>query len=132
MAPLAPEAPVSGSAAEVPKAQEPPASQAMVTMLPPPPPAAPLAPGPSASPDVLERALSEMTRLREDLQGADPHLVAGRLELVSGWLHSDVSVRAALSQAAATSEKERQAAAHEAALKDVEAARVAAGSWRPS
>nr|XP_020162043.1 predicted GPI-anchored protein 58 [Aegilops tauschii subsp. strangulata] len=97
VAPLAPAAMVSGLAAEVPKAHEPPASQAMVTMPPPPPPAAPLAPGPSASPDVLERALSEMTRLREDLQGTDPHLVAGRLELVSGWLHSDVSVRAALS-----------------------------------
>ena len=91
------------------------------------PPPAPLVPDPSASPDVLERALSEMTRLREDLQGADPHLVAGRLELVSGWLHSDVSVRAALSHAAATSEGEKQAAtqtivAREAALKDVEAA----------
>nr|XP_020185402.1 MICOS complex subunit MIC60-like [Aegilops tauschii subsp. strangulata] len=74
VAPLAREAPVSGSAAGVPKAQEPPVSQAMVTMLPPPPAAAPLVPDPSASPDVLERALSEMTRLREDLQGADPHL----------------------------------------------------------
>nr|XP_020165987.1 uncharacterized protein LOC109751511 [Aegilops tauschii subsp. strangulata] len=96
-------------------------------MTPSPPPAAPLLPGPSISPDVLERALLEMTRLREDLQGADPHLVAGRMELVSGWLHSDVSVRAAPSQAAATSEKERQAAAqavaaHKAALKDAETA----------
>nr|XP_040254156.1 uncharacterized protein LOC120972727 [Aegilops tauschii subsp. strangulata] len=69
-----------------------------------------------------------MTRLREDLQGADPHLVAGRLELVSGWLHSDVSVRAALCQATATSEKDKQAvvqaaAAREVALKEGEAAR---------
>ena len=98
---------MSGSAAEVSKAQEPPVSQAMVTIPYPPPPAAPLIPGPSASPDVLERALSEMTRLREDLQGADPHLVAGRLEQVSGWLLSDMSIWAALSQATATSEKEK-------------------------
>nr|XP_020178316.1 predicted GPI-anchored protein 58 [Aegilops tauschii subsp. strangulata] len=92
VAPLAPEAPVSGSAAEVSKAQEPPVSQAVVTIPSPPPPAASLIPGPSASPDVLERALLEMAQLREDLQGADSHLVAGRLELVPGWLHSDVSV----------------------------------------
>nr|XP_020156657.1 vegetative cell wall protein gp1-like [Aegilops tauschii subsp. strangulata] len=84
VAPLAPEAPASGSAAEVSRAQEPPVSQAMVMIPYPPPPAAPLLPSPSASSDVLERALSEMTRLREDLQGADPLLVAGRLELVSG------------------------------------------------
>ena len=68
-----------------------------------------------------------MTRLREDLQGANPHLVARRLELVSGWLHSDVSVWVALSQAATSSEGEKRdaaqaAVAHEAALKDVEAA----------
>ena len=68
-----------------------------------------------------------MTRLREDLQGADPLLVTGRLELVSGWLHSDMSIRAALSQATATSEKDKlaaaqAAAAREVALKDVEAA----------
>ena len=87
MALLAPEALVSGPAAGVTKAQEPPVSQALV-MTPSPPPAAPLLPGPSISPDVLERALLEMTRLREDLQGADPYLVAGRLELVFGWLHS--------------------------------------------
>ena len=128
VASLAPEAPTSGSFAEASKDQEVPASQAMVTIPSPPPPAAPLIPGPSASPDVSERALLEMTRLREDLQGADPLLVAGCLELVSGWLHSDVSVRAALSQAVATSEKEKQAtaqaaAAREAALKDVEAAK---------
>nr|XP_020146409.1 actin cytoskeleton-regulatory complex protein pan1-like [Aegilops tauschii subsp. strangulata] len=115
VAPLAPEALMSGTTIEVPKAQE------------PPPPAAPLIPGPSASPDVLEHAPLEMAQLREDLQGADSHLVAGHLELVSGWLHSDVSVRATLSQAAVTSEKEKQAAARattarESALKDAEAA----------
>ena len=99
----------------------------MVTTSLLPPPAVPLIPGPSASPDVLEHALLEMAQLREDLQGADRRLVAGRLELVSGWLHSDVSVRATPSQAAETSEKEKQAAARataarEAALKDTEAA----------
>ena len=111
MAPLAPKAPVSGSAAGVPKAWEPPVSQAMVTMLPLLPPAAPQIPNPSASPDVLERSLSKMTRLREDLQGTDRRLVAGRLELVSGWLHSDASVWVALSQAAADSVKDREAIA---------------------
>nr|XP_045090175.1 actin cytoskeleton-regulatory complex protein PAN1-like [Aegilops tauschii subsp. strangulata] len=113
VAPLAPEAPVSGSAAEISKAQETPVSQAMVTVPSHPPPAAPLIPGPSASPVVLERALLEITRLREDLQGADPLLVAGGLELVFGWLHSDVSEKQAAAQAAA---------ACVAALKDVEAA----------
>ena len=95
-APLTREVPESGSGAEVQEAQELPASQAMVTTTPLPPPSAVLpAPGSSASPDVLERALSEMARLREDLQSVEPLLAARRLELVSGWLHSDVSVRAA-------------------------------------
>ena len=66
-------------------------------MLPLPSSAALLTPDPSASPDILERALSALTLLREDLQGTDRRLVAGRLELISGWLHSDVSVWAALS-----------------------------------
>ena len=56
---LAPEALVSRPAAGVTKAQEPPVSQALVTTS-SPPPAAPLLPGPSVSPDVLERALLEM------------------------------------------------------------------------
>ena len=107
-APLTREVPESGSGAEVQEAQELPASQAMVPTTPLPPPFAMLlTPSSSASPDVLERALSEMARLREDLQGAEPLLAAGRLEMVSGWLHSDVYVRAALSQAAATSEGEK-------------------------
>ena len=66
MALLAPEVLLLDAAAEVPKAQEPPVSQAMAT-LPPPPSAAPLVPGPSASAGVLEHALSEMAQLREDL-----------------------------------------------------------------
>ena len=69
-----------------------------------------------------------IAKLWEDLLGADPHLAAGRLELASGWLHSNSAVRASLSQAAAASDKEKQAAARaatdcEAALKDAEAAR---------
>ena len=96
-------------------------------MLPPSSPAALLTPDPSASPDILERALSALTLLQEDLQGADRRLVAGRLELISGWLHSDVSVQAALSRVAADSERDTQAiaqaaAAREVALKDAGAA----------
>ena len=69
-----------------------------------------------------------MTRLQADLLSTDPRLVAGRLELASGWRHSDLAVRAALGQATAASEKEKQGAANasadrEAALKDTKAAR---------
>ena len=69
-----------------------------------------------------------MTQLQANLLSADPCLVAGRLELASGWLHSDLVVRAALGQAAAASEKEKQSAANaaadrEMALKDAKAAR---------
>ena len=83
MAPLAPEVPVPGSADEVPKAQEPLISQALVTTS-PPSPVVPLALGSSTSLDVLECAISEMARLLDDLQGTYSCLVAGRLELVSG------------------------------------------------
>ena len=83
----------------------------MVTMLPPPSPAVLLTPDPSSSADVLERALSALTLLREDLQGTDRRLVVGRLELISGWRHSDVSIQAALSQAVASSEEDKQVVA---------------------
>ena len=48
--------------------------------------------------------------------------------MASGWLHSDLAVRAALGQAVAASEREKQgavdgAADHEAALKESKAAR---------
>nr|XP_040258425.1 uncharacterized protein LOC109766257 [Aegilops tauschii subsp. strangulata] len=127
VAPLAPKVLAPGSADEVPKAQEPLISQALVTTL-PPPPAARLAPGSSASSAVLERVLSEMAQLWEDLLGTDPRLVVGRMELASGWLHSDSAVQASLSQAAAASEKVKQAATkatadREAALKHADAAR---------
>ena len=127
MALLAPEVPAPGSADEVPRAPENSIFQALVTTS-LPPPAAPLAPNSSAPSVVLERVFSGMAKRREDLLGADPHLVAGRLELASGWLHSDSAVRALLSQATAASEKEKHAAARaaanrKAALKDGEAAR---------
>ena len=48
-----------------------------------------------------------MTQLQVDLLSTDPRLVAGRLELPSGWLHFDLAVRAALGQATAASEKEK-------------------------
>ena len=48
-------------------------------------------------------------RLRKDLLGADPRLVAGHLELASGWVRSDASVRAALAQAARACDEENQA-----------------------
>ena len=110
MAPLAPEVPASGAADEVPAAPELVISQGLVTASSPPTAAPPL-PGPSAPTAVLEHALPEMTQLQADLLGADPRLVAGRLELASGWLHFDLAVRAALGQAAAASEKEKLSAA---------------------
>ena len=69
-----------------------------------------------------------MIQLQADLLSADPRLVAGRLELASGWLHSDLAVRAALGQAVAASEREKQgvvgaATDCEVALKDAQAAR---------
>ena len=69
-----------------------------------------------------------MTQLQADLLGADPRLVTGRLELASGWLHSNLAVHAALGQATVASEKEKQSAANaaadrETALKDAKAAR---------
>ena len=81
-----------------------------------------------ASPDTLEDALLALSRLHSDLQGADRRLVAGRLELISGWLHCDESVRAALGQAMAASKEDKRAAdqaatAREVALKDAEAAK---------
>ena len=127
MAPLAPEVPASGAVDEVPAAPEPAISQALATTS-PPPTVAPSLPGSSTSAAVLERPLLEMTQLQVDLLSADPRLVAGRLELASGWLHSDLAVRVTLSLAATSSEKEKQSAAtaaadREAALKDAKAAR---------
>ena len=79
----------------------------MVT-LPPSPPTPPTAASPSP-PTVLDRAGAELDRLRQDLLSADPHLVAGRLELASGWIRFNASIRAALVQASTACDKEKQA-----------------------
>ena len=71
-------------------AQKVPTHGAVIT-LPSSPPTPPTAISPTPS-TVLDRAAAELDRLREDLQGADPRLVAGRLELASGWVRSDASV----------------------------------------
>ena len=67
-------------------------------------------------------------RLRQDLLGADPRLVAGRLELASGWIRSDASIRAALVQASMACDEEKQAilgvkVARDAALGEVASVR---------
>lgn len=126
MAPLAPEVPVLGTADEVPAAPEPTVSQALETAPLPPTDAPPLL-GSSAPAAVLERAFSEMTQLQANLLSTDPRLVARRLELASGWLHSDLAVRTVLGQAVAAFERENQgaigaAADREVALKDAQAA----------
>ena len=60
-----------------------------------------------------------MALLREDLQGTDSRMEARRLELVSSRLHSDVSIRATLSQAVVDSERDREAAAQAVAAREV-------------
>nr|XP_020192514.1 transcription initiation factor TFIID subunit 3-like [Aegilops tauschii subsp. strangulata] len=77
VAPLALEALVSGPAAGVTKAEEPPVSQALVTTS-SPPPAAPLLPGPSVSPDVLEPTLSQAAATSEKERQAVAQAVAAR------------------------------------------------------
>nr|XP_020154924.1 MAP7 domain-containing protein 1-like [Aegilops tauschii subsp. strangulata] len=131
----APEAPAPCQPVEVPNAQEPPASssaatnpQALAMMLTHPTLTMPMSIDPSASPDALEYVFSVLTRLRDDLQGPDCRLVSGRLELASGWVRSDTSVRAALRQAvSASKEGERAAglaaAARDAAQKEADAAK---------
>ena len=69
-----------------------------------------------------------LTQLCDDLQGADRRLASGRLELISGWLRFDASVRVAWSHALAASEEGKQvvglaAATRDMALKDDEAAK---------
>ena len=90
MAPLTLEVPTLDAVAEVAKARGFRSSQAVIT----PPPSPPIPPAPIfyASSAVLDRAANELSRLRKDLHSADPRLVAGRLELASGWACSDASV----------------------------------------
>ena len=123
MAPPTSEAPTLDAIAEVAKAQELPASQAVITL--PSSPPAPLVPDSSASSAALDYAAAELGRLREDLQGANPRLVAVCLELIFGWVHSDTSVRAALSQAVTVSGEGKQATSQAMAARD-EALRDAA------
>src|SRR4051812_47252680 len=108
MAQETPEVPLSGAAATAREAQQtPPRDTAVSPPLPshPVPPAAASPPLPASlertdvappSSSILERAVAELDWLRQDLLGADPRLVAGRLELASGWICSDASIRAAL------------------------------------
>ena len=124
-APLPLEVSAPDAVAEADRAQEPPVSRAVITL--PHPPPAPLVSDSSAPSAILDHAFVELDQLREDLQGANPCLAAGLLELISGWVHSDTSVRAALDQAAAASEEKKLAAtqaamARDVALKDVVAA----------
>ena len=95
VAPLTLEASALDAIAEATKAQELPVSQAVITL--PSSPPTPLVPDSSASSAALDRAAAKLGRLQEDLQGANPRLVAGRLELISGWVRSDTSILAALS-----------------------------------
>ena len=89
---------------------------AVVTLSssPPTPPTA-VSPTPST---VLDRAAAELDRLRQDLLGADPRLVAGRLELASGWIRSDASIRAALVQASTACDEEKLAVLEAKAARD--------------
>ena len=78
----------------------------VVVTLPSSPPTPPTAVSPTPS-TILDRASAELDRLWQDLLGADPRLVAGRLELASGWICSDASIRAALVQASTACDEEK-------------------------
>ena len=126
MALATPEAPPLDAATTAAGAQQAP-PQNTVVMLPSSPPTLPTAAS-SSPPTILDRAAAELDRLRRDLLSADPRLVAGRLELASGWIRSDASIRAALAQALMTCDEEKQAvlgakAARDAALGEAAAAR---------
>ena len=91
---VAPEVlPSAAAATGVGARQTPPQDAAAVLLPSPPTPPSAISPTPSA---ILDRAVAELDRLRQDLLGADPRLVAERLELASGWIRSDASIRAAL------------------------------------
>ena len=107
MAQATPEAPPLDAATTAAGAQQAPPQDTMVT-LPSSPPTPPTAASPSP-PTVLDRAAAELDRLRQDLLSADPCLVAERLELASGWIRSDASIRAALVQASTACDEEKQA-----------------------
>ena len=77
MAQVAPEVlPSAAAATAVGARQTPPQDAAAVLPPSPPTPPAAISPTPSA---VLDRVVAELDRLRQDLLGADPRLVAGRM-----------------------------------------------------
>ena len=91
--------------------------QDAVVTLPSSPPTPPTDVSPTPS-TILDRAAAELDRLRQDLLGTDPCLVAGRLELASGWIRSDASIRAALVQASTACDEEKQAVLGAKAARD--------------
>src|SRR4051812_1028002 len=117
MAQVTPEVPLSAAATTTVGAQQTPPRDAVVVPPPLSPPAPPTAVSPTP-PAVLERAVAELERLRQDLLGADPRLVAGRLELASGWIRSDASIRAALVQASTACDEEKEATLEAKAARD--------------
>ena len=101
------EASFPDTTAAVVGAQKVPTHGAMITVpSSPPTPPTTISSTPST---VLDCAAAELDRLRGDLQGTYPLLVAGRLELASGWVCSDASIRAALVQAVTAYDEEKQA-----------------------
>ena len=80
--------------------------QDAVVTLPSSPPTPPTTVSPTP-PTVLDRTTAILDRLRQDLLGADPRLVVGCLELASGWIRSDASIRAALVQASTSCDEEK-------------------------
>ena len=116
MAQVTPEVPLPAAATTAVGAQQAPPQDAVVAPPPSPPtPPTVVSPTPAA---FLDRAAAELDRLRQDLLGADPRLVAGRLELASGWIRSDASIRAALVQASTACDEERQAILEAKAARD--------------
>ena len=99
------EVPLPDASTIVVEAQHAPPQDTVVT-LPYSPPTPPTAVSPTP-PTVLDCAAAKLDRLWQDLLGADPCLVVGRLELASGWIRSDASIRATLVQASTTCDEEK-------------------------
>ena len=116
MAQVTPEVSLPAAATTAVGAQQTP-PQDVVAAQPPSPPTPPAAVSPTPS-TVLDRAAAELDRPRQDILGADPRLVAGRLELASGWVRSDALIRAALVQASTACDEERQAVLEVKATRD--------------
>src|SRR4051812_39245536 len=116
MAQVTPEVPLPAAATTAVGAQQAP-PQEDVVVLPPSPPT-PLTAVSPTPPAVLDHDAAELDRLRQDLLGADPRLVAGHLELASGWIRSDASIRAALVQASTACDEEREATLEAKAARD--------------